>query len=157
MRLALVLSATLVAAAFALSAAAQEVKAPLHNCDALAGNPVDPGRVGIGVATASMRPVPAIAACLDALKQFPNEPRFMFQLGRAYRQASQLNEALRWYRAAADKGYAGAINSLGVMHSLGEGVPSDCTKAAQLFSQAAALGYPLASDNLRTLACIRQV
>jgi TPR repeat protein len=132
-------------------------KAPLHPCDTLAGNPIDPGRVGPGVATALLRPEPAIVACLEAVKQFPNEPRFAFQLGRAYRQAAKLDEAFRWYTAAADKGYAGAINSLGVMYSAGEGVRADCNKAAEFFTRAAGLGYPAASDNLRTLGCVRQV
>lgn len=132
-------------------------KAPLHLCDTLAGNPIDPGHVGPGVSTALIRPEPAIAACLDAVKQFPHELRFAFQLGRAYRQANKLDEALRWYTTAADNGYAGAINSLGVMYSAGEGVRADCNKAAEFFTRAASLGYPAASDNLRTLGCVRQV
>ncbi|MBM3507751.1 MAG: sel1 repeat family protein [Alphaproteobacteria bacterium] len=133
------------------------LKAPLHACDSLAGNPIDPGRVGPGVATAALRAEAAIQACQDAVRMFPDELRFQFQLARAFRQANRLEDALRWYTSAADRGYPGALNSLGVMYSLGEGVRADCNKAARYFSLAASHGYPAADTNLRTLACVRQV
>jgi TPR repeat protein len=145
------------APAAAQQAATPAIKAPLHACDTLAGNPIDPGRVGRGVATASLRAEAAIIACQEAVRLFPNELRFQFQLGRAFRQANRLEDALRWYTAAADKGYAGALNSLGVMYSQGEGVIADCNKAAHYFGLAANQGYPAANDNLRTLSCVRQV
>ncbi len=155
-------AAVLVAVLLALPAAAQQaavpaVKAPLHACDTLAGNPIDPGRVGPGVATAAVRAEVAILACQEAVRLYPNELRFQFQLGRAFRQANKVDDALRWYTAAADKGYAGALNSLGVMYSAGEGVRADCTRAAHFFTLAANQGYPAANDNLRTLACVRVV
>ncbi len=156
-------AAALVAVLLALPVAAQQaavpaaVKAPLHACDTLAGNPIDPGRVGPGVATASVRAEAAIIACQDAVRLYPNELRFQFQLGRAFRQANKVDDALRWYTAAADNGYPGALNSLGVMYSAGEGVRADCTKAAHYFTLAANQGYPAANDNLRTLACVRVV
>lgn len=132
-------------------------KAPPHSCDALAANPLDPGRVGIGVPTALLRADAAIVACQEAVLLYPNELRFQFQLGRAFRQANRLEDALRWYTVAAEKGYAGAQNSLGVMYSRGEGVREDCTRAAYYFELAATQNYPAANDNVRTLACIRQV
>jgi TPR repeat protein len=155
-------AAVLVAVLLALPAAAQQtavpaVKAPLHACDTLAGNPIDPGRVGPGVATAAVRAEAAVLACQEAVRLYPNELRFQFQLGRAFRQANKVDDALRWYTAAADKGYAGALNSLGVMYSAGEGVRADCTRAAHFFTLAANQGYPAANDNLRTLACVRVV
>ena len=136
-------------------AAAQDFRAPPHQCDALAGNPIDPLRMGPGVRTADIDVVPAIQACLEAVAQYKGELRFQFQLGRAYRQARQFDEALRWYGAAAEMGYAGAQNSLGVMYSRGEGVEEDCTTAANYFEAAAAQGYPAAITNLRTLGCVR--
>jgi TPR repeat protein len=154
--------AALAVVLLALPAAAQQaaipaVKAPLHACDTLAGNPIDPGRVGPGVATSALRADAAIVACTEAVRIYPNELRFQFQLGRAYRTANKIEDALRWYTAAAERGYAGALNSLGVMYSAGEGVRADCTKAAQYFTMAASAGYPAANDNLRTLACVRMV
>ncbi|MBI4120679.1 MAG: sel1 repeat family protein [Parcubacteria group bacterium] len=148
--------------AFAGTAQAQDQrradsKAPLHACDTLAGNPLDPGRVGNGVPTALMNPATAIPACEEAVRLYPNELRFQFQLGRAYRQANRVADALRLYTAAAEKGYAGAQNSLGVMYARGDGIPKDCTKAAFYFEKASAQGYSAAADNLRLLTCVQQV
>ena len=136
-------------------APAQDFRAPRHQCDALAGNPIDPQRVGPGVPTFAINALPAIEACLEALRQYAGEARFQFQLGRAYRQARQYDEAVRWYSAAAAQGYAGAQNSLGVMYSRGEGVVENCDTAAHWFGLAAAQGYSAAVSNLRTLACVR--
>ena len=132
-------------------------KAPVHGCDQLAANPIDPGRATEGVSTALVRAEAAIVACQEAVKLYPQELRFQFQLGRAFRQANRVIDALQWYQQAAERGYAGAQNSLGVMYAQGVGVREDCTVAARWFQAAATQGYPAAADNLRTLACIRVV
>jgi TPR repeat protein len=137
------------------AARAQDFRAPAHECDALAGNPLDPQRVGAGVPTFAINAIPAINACREAVRLYANEARFQFQLGRAYRQARQYEEALRLYTAAAEKGYAGAQNSLGVMYARGEGVAENCATAAYWFELAADQGYPVAITNMRTLACVR--
>jgi hypothetical protein len=46
-------------------------------------------------------------------------------------------EAVKWYRLAADQGYAMAQSNLGVRYATGTGVPQDFTKAARLFKLAA--------------------
>ena len=127
-----------------------------HDCDVLAGNPIDPWRVGPGVRTAEIDTVRAIPACLAAVEAYPGELRFQFQLGRALRQARRYAEALRWYAAAAEGGYAGAQNSLGIMYLRGEGVAQDCDLAASWIGRAAAQGYPAAIANLRGLSCVLQ-
>ncbi|MDA0654514.1 MAG: hypothetical protein O2905_01575 [Proteobacteria bacterium] len=163
-----VLAAAFVAAVVAAPAAAQQRAAPesvvatlraapVHACDTFAANPLDPGRVVPGVQTAQIDTRRAIAACIEAVDLFPAELRFQFQLGRAYRQAGQYDEAFRWYSAAANGGYAGAQNSLGVMYSRGEGVSQDCDEAAKWMGRAAAQGYAVAISNLRTLRCVRVV
>ena len=130
--------------------------APFHQCDTLAANPIDPWRVGPGVRTADIHTARAIAACRAAIESYPNELRFQFQLGRALREARLLGEALQWYTAAAEGGYAGAQNSLGVMYLRGEGVVQDCSRAARWLGLAADQGYPAAINNLEGLSCIRQ-
>ena len=47
------------------------------------------------------------------------------------------NEAARWYRMAAEQGYAPAQGSLGLMYVTGEGVPKDYEKAVQWYRKAA--------------------
>ena len=153
----LALALTIAGAAVAGAAMAQGAGAPFHQCDRLAGNPIDPDRVGPGVPTFAVNALPAIEACLAALRQYPGEARFEFQLGRAYRQAGDYENAVRWYSAAAEQGYAGAQNSLGVMFSRGEGVAENCSTAAHWFELAAAQAYPAAISNLRTLSCVRLV
>lgn len=137
--------------------AALNPKAPVHSCDQLAANPIDPGRAAAGVATALLRAEAAIRACQEAVRVYPQELRFQFQLGRALRQANRVEEAFHWYRTAAERGYAGAQNSIGVMFARGEGTKEDCVAAARWFQLAANQGYPAAADNMTTLACVRQV
>ena len=137
--------------------AALTPKAPIHSCDHLAANPIDPGRAADGVATALLRVEAAIRACQEAVRLYPQELRFQFQLGRSLRQANRTEEAFKWYQGAAERGYAGAQNSIGVMYARGEAVKEDCVAAARWFQLAAAQGYPAAADNMRTLSCVRQV
>lgn len=49
-------------------------------------------------------------------------------------------EAVKWYRLAADQGYADAQLDLAVCYSSGEGVAKDPVVAARLFQQAAEQG-----------------
>lgn len=49
-------------------------------------------------------------------------------------------EAMRWYRRAAEKGHAKAMNNIGVLYERGEGVPADPAAAAGWFARALAAG-----------------
>jgi hypothetical protein len=58
-------------------------------------------------------------------------------------------EAMRWYRLAADRGYAKAQYSLGVLYETGiVGVPQDSAEAARCYRLAADQGYARAQFNL---------
>lgn len=59
-----------------------------------------------------------------------------------------MEEALRWYKAAAAKGYAEAQTTLALMYIKGEGTSPDPREAARWFAKAAALGHPVAQLNL---------
>src|SRR5262249_19612379 len=75
---------------FALSSgfAATQARAagPATDCDRFAASPYDNDRPPSvpGVAAEKIDPKVAVAACEAALKATPNDPRVMFQLGRAY-------------------------------------------------------------------------
>src|SRR5690606_28992498 len=56
--------------------------------------------------------------------------------------------ALALTRQAAEGGNAAGFNNLGRMYELGLGVPTDPAEARRLYTEAAALGYPLAAENL---------
>ena len=57
-------------------------------------------------------------------------------------------EAVRWYRLAAEQGYAAAQFNLGVMYATGEGVPEDDAEAVRWYRLAAEQGYAAAQFNL---------
>ncbi len=142
------------AAAYTLSSAAI-AGAPSHMCDTLAANPYDPHRVAKGVDSQAIDARQAIIACSEAVRAYPTELRFQFQLARAYRGAARYDEAIDWYRKAAEGGYAGAQNSLGVMYARGLGVQQSCAMAVAWYLKAAAQGYNIARLNLERSDCIK--
>ena len=56
--------------------------------------------------------------------------------------------AEKWYRKAAERGFAEAQNNLGVMYVLGRGVTKDDAEAVKWFRKAAKQGYGPALNNL---------
>ena len=57
-------------------------------------------------------------------------------------------EILKWYRKAAEQGYARAQHNLGMMYRDGEGVPRDYAEALKWFSKAAVQGDARAQASL---------
>ncbi len=57
-------------------------------------------------------------------------------------------EAIRWYRLAAEQGYAGAQFNLGLMYFSGEGVPPDEMEAVRWIQLAAEQGHVQAKSIL---------
>jgi TPR repeat protein len=72
------------------------------------------------------------------------DPRAEFALGRMYEGgvgvSPDIQEAVRWYRRAADHDFVKAQYRLGVMYSTGQGVPRDDNEAVVWFRRAAELG-----------------
>ena len=63
-----------------------------------------------------------------------------FRMGRLYdyvQQYQDLQEAIRWYRLAAEQGLPAAQNSLGLRYSIGRGVPHDYKEAVRWWLLAA--------------------
>jgi len=55
--------------------------------------------------------------------------------------AEENDEAVSWYRAAAEQGDAGGMAGLAEMYAKGEGVERDPARARELFEQAAEAGH----------------
>jgi TPR repeat protein len=127
-----------------------EAEAARQDCNRLAAGPGDrelpPGIVGVGLT--QMDSGRAVAACRKALDTYPDEPRLLFLLGRAFHAAKNYAEALPLYRNAADLGDVRATNNLGVMYQNGLGVTKDEAEAVRLYRKAADLGEAIAIDNL---------
>jgi tetratricopeptide (TPR) repeat protein len=132
--------------ALTVSVVAQE--APVTECDTYTASPLDPQRKATAIPDGSVNPALAIPACVSALGSFPNSLRLKYQLGRAYRQANNLPEAIGWYRQAAEHGYAPAQAALGYMYESGEGTPQSYRDAVFWYSKAADQGIAAAQYNL---------
>jgi uncharacterized protein len=77
------------------------------------------------------------------------------KLGESYAQGSgvtqDMNQAVKWFRKAANQNYPPALSLLGEMTQAGQGVKADPAKAAQLYRQAAEKGSVAGQYNLAYL------
>jgi len=71
---------------------------------------------------------------------------FMYYSGQGV--ATDLPEAARWFRKAADQGFLQAQYNLGHMYEHGEGLAKNATQAASWYRRAAEQGYSWAQFNL---------
>ena len=82
------------------------------------------------------------------------------QLGSAYNEGKaglkqDYAEALKWFRQAADKGYAPALYNLGLAYDLGHGVPADDKQAFKYYLMAAEGGTEQAVASAVRWAAVR--
>jgi len=122
-------------------------------CARLAGSPAEPMLEGAGVELADLtlgRAGEAVTACRRALNEDadPDAPETQFRLGRAYGAAELAEDAVRYYRLAAEAGYAPAQNNLATSYQRGLGVPQDSAEAVRWYEAAAAQGFAIAAYNL---------
>ncbi|MEG2728313.1 MAG: tetratricopeptide repeat protein, partial [Mucinivorans sp.] len=65
-------------------------------------------------------------------------------------------EAAKWYRLAAEQGYAKAQYNLGLCYNKGHGVTQDYTEAVKWTKLAAKQNLPIAIETLKRLEEIQQ-
>ena len=93
------------------------------------------------------------ASEFDDVKELaqPDLPTAHFNLGSSYYSGKgtpqNYKEALKWFKASAEQGNAGAQYDLGVIHYEGEGTPQDYKKAHMWWNIAAANGNEEAKSN----------
>jgi TPR repeat protein len=131
-----------------LSTIAFAQEAPVTDCDRYAASDIDPQRKAEGLPFDKINPVLAVPACEDAVRQFPNSMRLLFQLGRAYENANNFTAAIVQFRKAAEQHYALAQYDLGVMYANSVGVLRDDQEAGGWFRKAADQGLPAAQHSL---------
>ncbi len=117
-------------------------------CDQLAGNRFDPQGVVLGNFLGEIDTGAAISACEAAVAAYPDEPRFIYQLGRSVEQAGDYERAAELYEEAAAAGHLLAVYRLGYLFLIGRGVPLDVDKAITFFETAAAGGETYAMNSL---------
>ena len=126
--------------------------APEHECDKLAAHKNDKSKVGPGIASKNLNVEKAIASCTLAVSNFPNEPRFNFQLGRSYFFKKDFKEAIKWFRTSSKQGHAYSAFMLGYVHLYGNrGVSKNTKTAAEWFNIASEKGQPVAQYYLGDL------
>jgi TPR repeat protein len=120
-------------------------------CDRAAASPTDKDRpVGLaGVPSVRLDSQNAIAACEAAAAAAPDNPRIIFQLGRAHAAAKADESARAYFSKASDLGYAAARASLGLFYAIGRGgLARNDDEALRLSRLAAEQGDPLGNNNL---------
>ncbi len=70
-------------------------------------------------------------------------------LGEIYRESKDYEEAFKWYRKAAEQGYANAQTILGSIYANGLGVSKDIKEAVRWYRKAAEQGNANAQGNLK--------
>ncbi len=125
---------------FSITASYWDSSAGATDCDLLAANPKDSSKVSPGVDFEDLEMKKAVRACKNALKEYPSSARLMYQYGRALDKGKFYENALKWYRKAADKGYVNAMFNLGVFYQNGEFVKKDVDQALKWYRKAADKG-----------------
>lgn len=135
----------IVAGVFGLLMAGAAFAGQPTECDRLAGSPTDPNRVGEGVGLYGIDPAAAIAACEKTLAADPNNPRLLFDLGRAHEasgsvgssSADEMALAGKSYKSAADQNYPAAEVALAAFYWRGsDGFQQDTSQAMLLLKNA---------------------
>jgi TPR repeat protein len=131
-----------------LSTSAFAQEAPVNDCDKYAASDLDSQRKATGIPFYKVNADLAVPACEDAVKQFPNSARLLFQLGRAYQKANNFPAAVAQFRKAADLNHPLAQFDLGYMYENGRGVSKDDQQALTWIRKAADQGLAAAQLNL---------
>jgi hypothetical protein len=79
----------------------------------------------------------AVPACESAVAAQPGNPRLMHNLARSLDKAGKHQDAVDWYRKAADLGWAWSQNNLGVMALYGRGTEMNFAQGVSLLRAAA--------------------
>jgi tetratricopeptide (TPR) repeat protein len=129
-------------------ASASAHNAPVTDCDRLAANPSDPQRKAADFAVDKINSTAAIPSCEAALREYSNDARLTYQLGRSYFAAKNYPAAMDQFRIAADQGYAAALYNVGGMYQNGWGVDIDDAQAVVWYRKATEQGNSMAQFQL---------
>lgn len=113
----------------------------VHKCDEFAAHPDDPKKWAQGVTDDDLLSGPALRFCEEAVRKYPDTPRFHFQFGRALAKAGLYEKSVKFFVQAAAARYAAAYLYLGDAYLAGVGLPdgeSQSTEHARSWYQRAA-------------------
>ena len=151
----LIASAVLAITAAGFSTHAGSAPTPDLECTQFFNEPDDGTPLAVGLkalASKQIDPARAESACRSALAADRANPAFMFQLGRALFLGNKRLEAMKYYRDAAGRGHAGAMNDLGGVFEYGLGVPKNLATALLWYERAAEFGHAGAMTHMGRLS-----
>ena len=90
----------------------------------------------------------AEAQLLKAWDHNPTRGTITRYLARTYNKTENYEEAIKWYRLAAEQGYALAQTNIGLMYEVGEGVNQNYEEAIKWYHLAAEQGFSGAQSKL---------
>jgi len=125
----------------------------VQDCDRLAGSAehmdITSGMMlQPGIAFNSINTARAVKTCKQALVEFPDQPRMLFNTARAYQSDNNYSTAVRFYRNSAELGDAAAQVNLGYILEQGLASAKDEVEAAYWYRKSAEQGHARAQDNL---------
>jgi tetratricopeptide (TPR) repeat protein len=88
---------------------------------------------------------PSTTSSLQTNNQSPDE---LYQLGLSYYEKEDYEQAVKYFKQAAELGHAGAQCNLGVCYSYGRGVAQDDKEAVKWYRKAAEQGHDAALYNM---------
>lgn len=89
-------------------------------CDVLAGHPLDPYKVVVGLEKRDMDLPAAIGACQAAVERDPTNPRLNYQLARVYGYSGMGEKGFRYREVALAADYPQAVQVYGLLHMTGQ-------------------------------------
>ena len=98
-------------------------------CDHLAGHVQESADPAVGVFFKEIEPQKAVAACLEALDQFPNSMRLLINYARAIDADGRHDEAREIYKAGTEIQFPIAYRSLGDVYRDGRGIEKNLKEA----------------------------
>jgi TPR repeat protein len=137
-----VYAASAVVAAAVLCLTSVPVAAAVTECDRLATHPADPDKPLPGLERKDIDLMRAEAACRAAVAEDSRHARSHYQLGRVLFYQKKTPEALEHLERASAIGYRQAIFVLGYVYMLGDPVPRNECRTAELWQRSIGLEHP---------------
>jgi TPR repeat protein len=120
------------------------------DCDRLASNRDDPRHPKNvpGLFFFQIDTVAALTACNNAMRQYPDVARFIYQAGRVAQAEKDFGLARELFERAASLGYPASYINLGGLYYTGAGVTKDYVAARSWYEKAIAADDPVGFNGL---------
>ena len=113
----------------------------ITECDIEASHRLDPYHVAPGVLQKNMNFIKAEKACLEALKEDPDNPRLNYQMGRVYGYSGQWEKGMPYRMKAVEAEYPQSLFVIGWLYLTGNTInEKNPCKTFSMWKRSAELG-----------------